>query len=125
MRLFVAACAAVLLSSLTVAPAEAATGWDRCDPGHFCVFGGLNGTGAFAQYTNGDRNLGDSDGPTGLNDNIESVWNRVSDDAFVLYGQASCEGASTIVWNEPRKGNLIPSWRNRVSSLINIRVGDC
>src|ERR1700754_2643025 len=63
-------------AALGTIPAQAATGYNRCPPNRFCVFPGLNGTGVIAIYTKSDPSLGDAGGPRGMNNNIESGWNR-------------------------------------------------
>jgi hypothetical protein len=117
-----------LIAAVTVTagprPAQAETGWARCPRGSFCAFTGLDGTGAMATYTRGDFNLGDATGPSGMNNNIESVWNRMDRagfGAFNLYGRVSCEGARLHVADEPDQSgrrNLPRDWRNRASSLL-------
>jgi hypothetical protein len=70
------AAGALIAGAGVAAPAQAATGWDRCPAAYFCAFAGPNGSGLMAAYQIGDPNLADGYGPTGMNDNIESVWNR-------------------------------------------------
>lgn len=107
--------AAAALSAGSVAPAGAATGWDRCPDGYLCAFTGPSGTGVMAQYKWGDANLGDANGPTGMNNNIESVWNRRSS-VFVIYDAPGCDSApNTTV--DPGKRNFTGFWENRISSL--------
>jgi Peptidase inhibitor family I36 len=80
MRVFKAGLLTVAAAFVGIAgvatPAQAATGWDRCEAGYFCAFTGPNGTGVIAQYKVGDPDLSDGIGPTGMDDNIESIWNR-------------------------------------------------
>lgn len=81
-----------------------------------------------ATYRRGDSDLGDGTGPQGMNNNIESVWNRRTDcdqtiDPFcnmTLFGQASCEGAAITFGSQPGPAgqrNLSDAWRNRASSI--------
>src|SRR5882757_2655741 len=82
--------------ALGTVPAQAATGFARCPANRFCVFTGINGTGTIAYYTTNDSNLGDSVGPRGMNNNIESVWNRRSSE-WGLYNDANYKGGLTLV----------------------------
>lgn len=130
MRLtIVAAVSAVFMSVFVATPAEAATWKGTCPKGKFCVYTGLTGTGTRAVFEVGDANLGDSTGPTGMNNKIKSVWNR-SGEAYLVYDKKSCEGAWTAVYpagvkGKSHKGNFTKPWRNRISSLIMIRYNDC
>ncbi|WP_377267883.1 FG-GAP-like repeat-containing protein [Peterkaempfera sp. SMS 1(5)a] len=62
-RAAVAVAATVLgLSAVAVQPAAAAaTGYDRCPKGRFCLFSGANGTGSMAAYTGSQATLGSWD----------------------------------------------------------------
>ena len=97
-------------------PAAAATGYNRCPNLKMCVFTGPNGTGAIAYFSTGDANLGDSVGPVGMNNNIESIWNR-SGHTFELFDGAGYTGTRWV--SNPYVGgnNVIASAANRVSSL--------
>jgi hypothetical protein len=97
-------------------PASAATGYDRCPNFRMCVFTGPNGSGAIAYFLNGDGNLGDSSGPVGMNNNIESIWNR-SGHTWVLFDGVGYTG--TMWTSRPYVGgnNVVAAAANRVSSL--------
>lgn len=72
---------AMLLGSLAVAaPAEAATGYDRCPHGSFCLFSGENGTGTIGIFKWGSPDLRQQ----GLNNNVRSLWNR-SGNKVIIY----------------------------------------
>jgi hypothetical protein len=93
--LTVAVVLAVGTLTAAVAPsAEAATGWDRCPRYYFCVFSDTDGRGVMARFQRADANLADGFGPQGMNDNIESSWNRTGD-YFLLYRDAYYAGGVT------------------------------
>jgi hypothetical protein len=100
-------------------PAEAATGWARCPKGDLCVFTGKNGTGTMATYKKGDYNLGDKTGPRGMNNNIESVWNR-GNHYFLLWGKPGYKGADASAF-PGSKGNTRPKFTNWASSIELLR----
>ena len=81
-----------------------------------CVFTGLNGTGAVAWFVNADADLGDGVGPQGMNNNIESTWNR-NGHTWNLYDGP---GYTPTMWQSfPFNGpsNTVQAARNKVSSL--------
>ncbi len=75
-RVLAVAGVVVSVGALMSVPAEAATGYNRCPTNRMCVFTGVNGTGTIGIFASGDADLSDSSGPQGLNNNIESAWNR-------------------------------------------------
>lgn len=81
----VVAAAAVTLAASGVAvavsaPAQAATGYDRCPAAHMCLFDEDNGNGAMAWFKTGSPDLrGQS-----FDNRTNSVWNRTSG-SFRLY----------------------------------------
>jgi hypothetical protein len=81
-RLALTAATAAAVTGLSVAaatPAEAAGGYARCPKGYFCVFAKTHGEGQMAKWKKGgDADLGNKSGPRGLNNDIESVWNRTT-----------------------------------------------
>lgn len=106
------AAAAVLA---TATPAQAASGYSRCPANRMCVFTGLNGSGAIAIYKNGDVNLADSTGPTGMNNNIESMINRTSSN-WRFFEKTNYNGKEWV--GGPGGGaNVVPALRNKISSL--------
>ncbi|MBY8863100.1 peptidase inhibitor family I36 protein [Nocardia sp. CA2R105] len=73
------AAAAMTTAALTgvisfAAPAQAATGYDRCPTGNFCVFTGAGGGGAIAYFKVGSSDLR----LQGVDGHVHSVWNRTS-----------------------------------------------
>jgi hypothetical protein len=106
--------------ALGTVPAQAATGWARCPANRFCVFSGVNGTGVIAYYTASDANLADSVGPKGMNNNIESVWNRRGSE-WGLYNDANYKGGLTLVL-VGSKSNIVAKYRNLASSVQDIRA---
>lgn len=112
--------AVAAVAALGVVPAQAATGYDRCPSNRMCVFTGTNGTGAIGIFANGDGDLADSTGPRGLNNNIESVWNRRGSH-WALWNDKGYGGNHTLV--APRaKGNIPVAYRNIASSLKDVRL---
>jgi hypothetical protein len=107
---------AVGVGSLFLAsPAQAATGYDRCPVDRMCVFTEPNGGGAIGIFANGDVDLSDSVGPTGLNNNIESMRNRTSGH-FCFYTEINYNG---LAWRGGPGGgaNTVPAATNTISSL--------
>ena len=92
-----------------------ATGYARCPANRMCVFAGRDGTGVIGIYTTGDVNLGDNVGPTGLNNNVESMINRTSG-TWCFYDGINYNGP---FWaGGPGGGaNTIPAATNTISSL--------
>jgi hypothetical protein len=97
------------------AQAEAATGYARCPADRMCVFTSTNGSGVIGIFANGDVNLGDSTGPTGLNNNIESMINKTSV-KWCFYDGINYNGK---IWQGGPGGgaNTIPAATNTISSL--------
>ncbi|WTX00792.1 peptidase inhibitor family I36 protein (plasmid) [Streptomycetaceae bacterium NBC_01309] len=63
------------IATLGVAsPAQAATGFDRCPEGRFCLFSQLNGQGTIAYFQWGAPDLR----PYGVDGHAYSVWNRAN-----------------------------------------------
>ncbi|GAB3592427.1 hypothetical protein GCM10027446_13110 [Angustibacter peucedani] len=81
-----------------------------------CVFTGPNGTGAIAWFSTADGDLGDSNGPTGMNNNIESIWNR-SGHTWDLFDGAGYTGTMWESFPYVGHNNVKASAVNRVSSL--------
>lgn len=108
--------AGALAAAVIPAPtADAATGYDRCPAARMCVFSGPNGSGAIGIYQSGDVNLGDSVGPTGLNNTIESMRNRTSNN-WCFYKDANYGGQKWV--GGPGGGaNTVAAATNVISSL--------
>lgn len=75
----VTAAAALGLIATSVAPAQAATGYDRCPKGRFCVFDGEWGQGAMASYSTPQADLGS------WRTRAVSVYNRTGYPYVCLY----------------------------------------
>lgn len=110
------ATASILAAGVPASAATSATGWARCPVGKFCVFTEPNGQGAMATFTSGDANLAVAPGPSGLNANIESVWNR-NGLGFVLYSKAGYDGDSRAIFDYQGKVNLGSKLANNVRSV--------
>jgi Peptidase inhibitor family I36 len=114
--LLVSASIGAVLAAAAASPASAATGYARCPDLRMCVFTGPDGTGAIAYFATGDGNLGDSSGPVGMNNNIESIWNR-SGHTWELYDGVGFSGTRWVSNPFVGHNNVIPSAANKVSSL--------
>ncbi|MBB2924170.1 peptidase inhibitor family I36 protein [Cellulomonas cellasea] len=106
---------ATALVVLTAPTASAATGYARCPDGRMCVFSDRDGTGVMATFAVGDWDLRDGVGPQGMNNNIESIWNRTSY-SWDFWDYANGGGAWTVM-GPNAKGNFINGWANTVTSL--------
>jgi hypothetical protein len=107
--------------ALGTIPAQAATGYARCPANRFCVFTGTNGSGVMAYFNDaGDPNLADSSGPKGMNNNIESIYNRRGSE-WGLYNDANYKGGLTLVL-AGAKGNIVAKYRNVATSVQDIRA---
>ena len=84
-----------------------------------CVFTGPNGSGAIAWFATGDADLGDSVGPVGMNNNIESIWNRSGHD-WALFDGAGYTGTRCVSYAYAGHNNVIAAAANKVSSLHDI-----
>jgi hypothetical protein len=106
---------AVGVAVVSAPTAHAATGYDRCPANRMCVFSGKNGSGAIGIYQNGDVNLGDSIGATGLNNTIESMRNRTSS-KWCFYKDTNYNGQRWV--GGPGGGaNTVAAATNVISSL--------
>lgn len=112
----VAGAAALTVSAAAAAPASAQ--YSRCPDTWFCAFTGQNGNGVMAQFKWGDANLNDANGPTGMSNNIQSVWNRRAD-AFIVYANPGCSSTPwiTIDGGEKRSFATGGFWSNQIESL--------
>lgn len=96
---------------------ESATGYARCDVGYMCVFTGKNGSGAIGKFKNGDVNLAVAPGPSGLNNNIESMRNRTTG-SWCFYGSTNYNTGTGSWRGYPGGGsNTVPAATNTISSL--------
>lgn len=104
------AAAAVAMSA---APAEAATGYDRCPVDNYCMFSGLDGTGDMIALTGNTPDLA----ALGMDDRALSDWNR-TDSTIHLFSEAGYTGCTAITspgWSG--KGNFAVKYRAYFSSL--------
>jgi len=115
-RVLAAMSMAAALLTVTAMPAYAATGYNRCPQFRMCIFTGYNGSGVMAAFAIGDGNLGDSNGPTGMNNNTRSFFNN-SGHHWDFWDLPGYDGA--IRHSEPYVGgkNFGAAWVDRVSSL--------
>ena len=118
-RALAATAALTSVVALGTVPAQAATGYARCPANRFCVFTGTNGSGVIAYFSANDSNLGDSVGPRGMNNNIESIWNRRSHE-WGLYNDTNYRGGLSLVMVGAR-GNIAARYRNLASSVKDLR----
>lgn len=118
-RLLVAASIGAAMVVATAPSASAATGYARCPDFRMCVFTGTNGSGVIAWFSTGDADLGDSVGPVGMNNNIESIWNRSGHD-WALFDGAGYTGTRWVSYAYAGHNNVIAAAANKVSSLHDI-----
>ncbi|MFI6473897.1 FG-GAP-like repeat-containing protein [Streptomyces sp. NPDC050516] len=86
----VTAAAALGLVATSVVPAQAATGFDRCPQGKFCVFDGADGQGAMASYSTPQRDLG------AWRSKASSVVNRTGYEQLCLYSRTNYEYLDSV-----------------------------
>ncbi|MFI1094474.1 FG-GAP-like repeat-containing protein [Streptomyces sp. NPDC020917] len=86
----VTAAAALGLIATSVAPAQAATGYDRCPKGRFCVFDLAGGEGAMATYTSPQSDLG------AWRTRASSVYNRTGYMYFCMYSRTGYQYIDSI-----------------------------
>ena len=111
------AAALAFATSVTVLPAgPAQAAFGDCPQLRLCVFSEPNGTGAMAVFASGDANLGDSVGPLGMNNNIESFINNTGWHCD-FWDYANYTG--DIRHADAYQGgvNLGSAWANRITSL--------
>ncbi|MBB4912633.1 peptidase inhibitor family I36 protein [Actinophytocola algeriensis] len=115
-KVLAATALATALAGAATVPAYAATGYDRCPQNRMCIFTGYNGSGVMAAFAVGDADLGDSNGPTGMNNNTKSFYNN-SGHHWDFWDLRGYDGA--IRHSEPYVGgrNFGSAWVNRVTSL--------
>jgi Peptidase inhibitor family I36/FG-GAP-like repeat len=107
-----AAAAALGLLAGSVAAAHAATGFDRCAKGRFCIFDGADGSGAMASYSTPQARLGAWD------NRAESVYNRTGYPYACMYAQPDYEDGTAVEAEliGDFRGNL-DAYANRLSSF--------
>ncbi|NBH05117.1 peptidase inhibitor family I36 protein [Amycolatopsis sp. SID8362] len=102
---------AAATTAVSAAPGYAATGYDRCPSGYFCLFADANGGGTIAYFHFGSPDLRQQH----IDNAATSVWNR-SSDAFALCDSYNYAGQITDVFPGARS-NLDASENNRASSV--------
>ncbi|MFC9688237.1 peptidase inhibitor family I36 protein [Kribbella sp. NPDC056951] len=107
------------VAALSTIPANAATGYNRCPANRFCAFTGPNGSGVIAIYSKSDANLADRIGPRGMNNNVESAWNRQKWE-WALMNDANYRGTG-VVYKAGIKGNVPKNLLNKASSVWFVR----
>lgn len=92
-----------------------AAAYSDCPAARMCIWTGLNGTGAIGIFAVGDANLGAAPGPSGLNNNAESMMNRTSQ-RWCHYDGANY--TALMAAGGPGGGaNMLTQFRNRITSL--------
>ncbi|WP_327086272.1 peptidase inhibitor family I36 protein [Nonomuraea sp. NBC_01738] len=103
--------AAIAMTALTSIPAQAATGYDRCHDGAYCMFSGLDGTGDIIEIQSDTPDLA----ALNMASRAKSDWNR-TDSWIHLYSEASYGGCSAVT--TPRgKGNFYVTYRDFFNSV--------
>ncbi|TWD79266.1 peptidase inhibitor family I36 [Kribbella amoyensis] len=105
------------VAAVATAPsAQAATGYNRCPAGYYCMFSGYNGTGTIAYFKLQSPNLK----LQGIDNASRSEWNR-SGKLVTLYvdynyndGWGSGGHACSV---SGAKGNYASRWQAKFSSL--------
>lgn len=111
------AAAALATSAVLTAPAAAATGYNRCTPGHFCVFVDPNGQGAYASFTLGSPDLRVPISGYVFDNKISSVWNRTGQITWWLHPDYNYGGLPTTGIGWDYQGNLSGSSNDSTSSI--------
>ncbi|GAA1718138.1 peptidase inhibitor family I36 protein [Nonomuraea bangladeshensis] len=99
---------------LMSAPAQAATGYDRCHEGYYCLFSGLDGTGDIVELNTNVPDLA----VYGMADRAKSDWNR-TDSVIHLYSEANW-GGCTAATGPRGKGNFYSTYRDFFNG---VRIG--
>jgi hypothetical protein len=91
------------------------TAYSDCPAARMCIWNNLNGGRPWGYFAVGDANLGAAPGPSGLNNNTESAWNRTSQ-YWCFYDGANY---TSLLGHIPPgvQGNLDAQYRNRITSL--------
>lgn len=103
--------AAVAVAALTTLPAQAAEGYDRCLPGNYCMFSGLDGTGDIIQIDTSTPDLA----ALGMAKRANSDWNRTDQPAYLFSG-ADYTGC-TALSRAGSKGNFFVTYREFFESV--------
>lgn len=105
------AAAAGLLGAVLAAPAYAATGYDRCPTGAYCMFSGLDGGGDVVVITSNVADLR----TVGIDKAGKSDWNRTGSTVW-LYSDYDYGGCDAIT-GAGEKGNYFSSFQDFFSSV--------
>ncbi len=99
--------------TLPVTTAHAASGYDRCPAGYYCMFSGLDGTGDMIRLTGSTPDLA----ALGMNDRAKSDWNRTASTVH-LWSDANYTGCTAVTSSGPTgRGNFFPDYQNFFSSV--------
>lgn len=107
----VAAAAAAVLGVATATPAQAASGYDRCPTGSYCIFSGLDGGGTMVALTASAPDLRTQ----GIDKQGKSDWNRTSSNIW-LYSDYDYGGCAALT-SPGGKGNYFSSFQDFFSSV--------
>src|SRR3954469_25273802 len=94
------AATAAALGAVTAAPAQAASGYDRCPNGSYCIFSGLDGGGAIVALTANAPDLRTQ----GIDKLGKSDWNRTGQNIW-LYSDYDYGGCAALT-SPAGKGNF-------------------
>ncbi len=92
-----------------------ATAFSDCPAARMCIFNNLNGGHPWGYFAVGDANLGAAPGPSGLNNNAESGYNRTGQ-VWCFYDGANYTSLLGVI-DPGQQGNFRPEVRNKVTSL--------
>ncbi|MER6949576.1 peptidase inhibitor family I36 protein [Nonomuraea sp. NPDC000554] len=114
LHLLVLPAAAVALSVLPTVPAQAATGYDRCHAGYYCMFSGLDGSGDIIEIQSDTPDLA----ALNMAGRGKSDWNRTA--SYIhLFSEANYGGCSAVT-SPGGKGNFFSTYRDFFNS---VRIG--
>lgn len=103
--------AGIAATLCTAAPAPATEGYDRCPPGFYCLFSGLDGTGTMLELTRSTPDLAT------MNDRADSGWNRTAS-IVRLWSDPGYTGCTVVATADSGgKGNFQRSFRDFFSSV--------
>jgi hypothetical protein len=115
-RLLAATAVLAVVALAAPSPAPAATGFARCPAGKFCIFTETGGNGVIAMFDYADGNLGDSVGPQGMNNNVESVYNNTAGQTWGAAVDVSY-GCPCQLYGPGFKGRVADALFNKISSV--------
>ncbi|WP_199487760.1 peptidase inhibitor family I36 protein [Actinomadura spongiicola] len=105
--------------AIVTSPVLAATGWNRCPVGYYCVFDGHDGTGTMAYFKWGSPNLADQN----MDNKVSSYWNRTTR-YFGVYDGYNYTGWGLWGQKGEYRSNIPAHYyaHNRASSLRAVQV---